>query len=209
VNAILRPAEPARVELSGGQVTLIDTCDLSWVSEYAWRLSNRGYACRTIRLGTGRAAKKSALHLHRVIAGAQPGQLVDHLDGDPLNNQRANLRITDHLGNSRNIRNSKNAKCGSYKGVYFVRKSGKWAAHIGAGERKPNGKARVIHLGCFATPELAARAYDDAAIRYFGEHAATNFLSPADEKWALEQLLAAERDHDPVANLLLERPVAL
>jgi hypothetical protein len=155
---------------SGGTV-LVDDADLGLLLERSWWVDAKGYALAKAR-GAGR---KGSVSLHRLIAGAKPGQIVDHIDGNTLNNSRANLRIASALENARNVRHSKNTRRGGFKGVYFVKKSRKWGASIGAGEKKANGRARMVHLGCFETPELAALAYDEAAREYFGEFAATNF----------------------------------
>jgi hypothetical protein len=186
------PAVAYLVTSKGEQIT-VDADLFPVLSEYAWRLDQKGYPRRTIRLTPGRAGKKSSVFLHRQVAGAKPGEVVDHVNGRPTDCRRSNLRLVTALGNSRNVRSSKNTKAGKPKGVYQT-SSGKYAAAIGAGEKKADGKSRRIYLGSFDTPELAANAYDDAALRYFGEHAATNLLSQADEAWALERMRQADAD---------------
>lgn len=105
-------------------------------------------------------AKKTSLH--RVILNPGSGFVVDHINGDGFDNTRENLRVCTH---AENIRNSK-VKCGRYKGV---RKYGnRWYARI-----KVNYKE--IHIGSFANKEDAAIAYDNAAKKYHGEFARTNF----------------------------------
>jgi len=93
-------------------------------------------------------------------------ELVDHIDGDKLNNQRDNLRVATDSQNVCNKRMQRNNTTG-YRGV---QKSGKkWSAGIDV-----NGIH--THLGVFATPEEAAQAYDVAALHYHGEYARLNIL---------------------------------
>jgi len=91
--------------------------------------------------------------------------MVDHKDGDGLNNQRSNLRRSSALQNSQNQRLSRRNKSG-FKGVFF--KGPKWMASI-----RMNG--RSTHLGMFDSAEAAALAYDAAAAAAFGEFARLNF----------------------------------
>ncbi len=97
------------------------------------------------------------------MLGASPEQLVDHINGDGLDNRRVNIRLCTKADNQRNQRrNSKNTT--GYKGVSFDKARGKYSASIGVhGEQ--------ISLGRFSTAEEASQAYEDAVRRYHGEFA--------------------------------------
>ena len=122
-----------------------------------WRVTTQGYVRRDF-YQDGRSAYEL---LHRVIVGAQADQVVDHINGDTLDNRRENLRVCDNAENTRNRKRHRNNALG-IKGVY--RKHSGYAAQI-----RFNG---VKHcLGIFPCPEDAARAYRDAAIRLHGAFA--------------------------------------
>jgi len=106
----------------------------------------------------------SMVYLHREISGALPGQLVDHINGDTLDNRRQNLRITTQRQNQANQRRVRGAV--PYKGVTFEK--GKYRARI-----RRNGKK--ICLGFHETPEKAAEAYAKSALEVFGEFAFSNY----------------------------------
>jgi len=105
---------------------------------------------------------------------ATGGRALVDISGDTLDNRRCNLRICTNRENARNTRSSKLQKSGGFKGVFWHKKGQKWEAAIGAGELTPNGKRRRIYLGLYWHPVEAARAYDAAALRHFGEFAAIN-----------------------------------
>jgi hypothetical protein len=110
------------------------------------------------------AAHHVAWFLHH---GEWPTSFVDHINHDGHDNRIANLRLATHAENTRNKRNK--AKSG-FKGVYFQSRPGRtkaWRASICI-----DGK--TTGLGCYVTPEEAARAYDAAAIQLHGEFACTN-----------------------------------
>jgi hypothetical protein len=88
---------------------------------------------------------------------------VDHVDGNTLNNTRANLRIATPTQSHWNSRKRSNNTSG-YKGVSWDKRAKVWAATF-----KING--RCIHLGCFDTPGKAHAAYCEAARKYAGEFA--------------------------------------
>src|SRR5690242_17796567 len=103
--------------------------------------------------------------MHRVIMNASADIHVDRINGDGLDNRRENLRLCTRDENMMNRRKNSNNSSG-YKGV--DRNKGKWRAYIQVDKK-------WIHLGYFSTAEQAAHAYDNAAKKYFGEFANTNF----------------------------------
>lgn len=138
----------------------IDTTDAYKVSKYLWSVTTGGYA------KTGHRKAPYNGYMHRLIMEPEPYQQVDHIDNNKLNNLRDNLRIVTNQQNqmARHVAVSRNG----YKGV---QKHGKgYRAHI-----KFNGKQ--IRLGSYPTVEKAARAYNQAALALFGEHAVINKLT--------------------------------
>ena len=102
-----------------GKVTKVDASDYEALSKYRWQVSPSGYVVRT----TNRASGREAYRVHRVVIGANPGEIVDHLNGDKLDNRRGNLRICTSSENSLNRKKAKNY-CytkGRYE-VYWKRK---------------------------------------------------------------------------------------
>jgi len=91
---------------------------------------------------------------------------VDHIDGNGLNNTRANLRICTY---QQNVCNCKSRGGDSkYKGISWDKRSKKWRAKI-----RYNSKDK--HLGVFEDEIEAAREYDREAAKLFGEFAYLNF----------------------------------
>jgi hypothetical protein len=174
-------AEPCRLPLGHGLFALVDADDFATVGVHRWHLKRKKsqpgkyYAQRTVRLGNGRNAPKTAVQLHREIMAAGPGQVIDHRNGNGLDNRRENLRVTDVRGNATNVVHSKNRKRGGFKGVSWNRNAEKWQASICAGEVRANGRRKQLYLGIFEDAADAARAYDAAAREHFGEFAALNF----------------------------------
>lgn len=110
--------------------------------------------------------KRTTEEFHRVILNVQKGFEIDHINGDTLDNRRSNLRICTKSGNMRNRSVSINNIVG-YKGVGFIKKLSKWNARI----RVDN---KLIYLGLFCSKEDAALAYNEAALKYWGEFARLN-----------------------------------
>jgi len=146
------------IQLTQGKVALVDAEDLERVSQYTWCAVWEHYDWRAKANIDGKNVS-----LHRFVMNAQPGQQVDHKNGNGLDCRKSELRFATHAQNNQN---AYRVKPGSYKGVRPV--GNKWGARI-----KVGGKQR--HLGMSDTPEGAARMYDAAAIEHFGEFACLNF----------------------------------
>lgn len=153
--------------------TLVDDDVWEWASKVRWGLiKNKLYIVRgqTIK----RKLQPTKL-LHREIMGLQYGdrRQVDHIDGNPLNNQRSNLRIASRIENTR-YQKKMLTKAGRptssrYKGVSWDAKRHRWQARFGL-------KGKTLHLGRFAIEEDAARAYDKKVTEVYGEFAKTNVM---------------------------------
>ena len=105
--------------------------------------------------------------MHRIILNAPKGTMVDHINGNGLDNRKENLRLCTTRENNANQKKNRNNSSG-YKGVAKASNCSKWRAYI-----RVDGVQR--HLGNHNTPEEAARAYDAAAKKHFGEYAHLNF----------------------------------
>lgn len=150
--------------IAGGLNAKVNRCDLHLVESRKWRAftGNTGI----IYAITGRS-----IRMHRVIVGLQ-FPLIDHADGDGLNNTRMNLRVADSSLNAQNSRKMRGT-FGRFKGVSWHKRMKKWESRIFV-----NG--HLIHLGWYTDDSLGAIAYDEAARKYFGEFARVNFPQPGE-----------------------------
>lgn len=159
------------ITLTKGYMTTVDDIDAD-LTRYKWHahIGNTGrvYARRT-KYANGK--KAGYFWIHRVIAERLFGGLfihgmdIDHIDNNPLNNRRENLRITTQGQNLQNSGTQKRQiQKGILKGARFHKRDHKWSSSI-----KIDGK--LIHLGTFDTMEEAHDAYCEAARKYHGEFA--------------------------------------
>ena len=105
--------------------------------------------------------KYDVIYLHRIILKAEKGDIVDHINGNTLDNRKSNLRICTQLENCRNVKKNKRNTSG-YKGVSFSSNMGKYRAAIKA------TKGKKIVLGYFDDPSEAHKAYCEASKKYHG-----------------------------------------
>lgn len=149
------------IPLTKGYCAMVDDEDFDRISSFRWRanIAKRGivYAVRQ-----GPRPERSIILMHRMIIGASYNEIVDHDDGNGLNNQKYNLRTASH---QQNLGNQSSRRAGLPKGVY--KREGKlkttWKAHCG-------GK----YLGSFANEDDAIAAYNLAALQRWGSFAKTN-----------------------------------
>lgn len=153
------------IALNKGEVAIVDDGDFDWLNQWKWHIHRETrwgrYAVRT----DSRSGK--VVIMHRLIMDAPKGMQVDHINGDGLDNRRENMRLCTNSQNTKNKRLSKSSTSG-YKGVSWFSKLGKYASRI-----RVDGE--LIRLGYFHDPIEAAKVYDEAAKRYFGEFARLNF----------------------------------
>jgi AP2 domain len=155
------------IPLLRGGVATIDKADLDLIAGRQWRSwSPDG---RTFYAVTGGGRER--IYMHRLILGLTTAkQRADHIDRDGLNNRRANLRLSDASRNGANRPGW--GRTSRFKGVSASGRPNKpWMAAIKVNRCR-------INLGRFVDEEEAARAYDAAARKYFGEFAHLNFPSP-------------------------------
>ena len=150
------------IQLTKGAVAVVDDADYEDLMRYRWCLNAQGYAVRGYR----RDGVKHQVRMHRAVVGpACDGFEVDHINGNKLDNRRSNLRIATRSQNAVNIPVAPHSSI--YRGVRMAKGRGMWTARICVNRKQ-------IHLGQYKTEIEAARAYNDAAIQYFGDFARLN-----------------------------------
>lgn len=152
------------VQLTRGKYCVIDAADYDHVMTRGWCAARRKKDDTEYFYAVA-SSKVDKILMHRWLLSAKPDELVDHKNGDTLDNRRLNLRLCTKSQNAQN-RHVVLAQSG-FKGV-IATKSGRWSAHI-----TKNYRSR--HIGTFDTKEEAALAYDAEAVRMFGEFANLNF----------------------------------
>lgn len=157
------------IPLTQDQVAVIDTADAALIQQYTWRAEKRRdtwYATTRIR-STKAKSGWSTTYMHRLLLPPPDRMLVvDHINGDGLDNRRRNLRLVTHAQNHWNSHNSY-AASSKYKGVYWHTLRGQWHAKL-------MHKGKTICAGFHGSEQTAALAYNAAAAHWFGEYACLN-----------------------------------
>ena len=160
----------ARLALSCGQYVIVDDDDLPLLTSHQWFAKpahgGKFYAMR-------RAPGNVSLYMHRVLMNAPAGVEVDHINRDPLDNRRANLRLCTRNQNAWNARARQKGlrpEAIGLRGVMLDPQNGRplWRARVKANGERYYGKRR-------ATALQAAFDYDEIATRVHGEFASLNF----------------------------------
>lgn len=160
-----------QIPLTRGKFTLVDDVDFELLSQWKWfaQQSGKMFVAARGQRQPG-ATHPTMIYMARFILAAPSGLLVDHKDGDPLNNQRSNLRLATHAQNARNRKGNRKNK---FKGVHSV--GTRFEARIRVA-------TKLIYLGSFVSAELAADAYNRAALLHHGEFASLNKLEKGNNK---------------------------
>lgn len=148
------------IPISGTDLlALVDDADFETYSKWKWKISARGYVCRT-KKQANKTPKCTTVYLHKEILGIGTGVIGDHRDRNPLNCQRDNLRVASKSKNAWNAKITKNKRHSRFKGVTFLNNVKLWYV---------KGVS-----GGFLHEEDAAKAYDKMIVGKRGEFAVTN-----------------------------------
>jgi hypothetical protein len=152
------------IPLSKGKHAIIDEEDFELISQYKWSATEPDhrrsiYARTNIKDTTG---KYYTERMHRIILGLEKGdgKIVDHVNGDGLDNRKINLRISSPSDNAANVSINRGNKSG-YKGVSFKKDRGTWSTEI-----RRNGLN--VYRSTSHCLHLAALKYNDNAVRIHG-----------------------------------------
>lgn len=140
------------IPLTKGYEAIVDDIDYERVNKLSWYAAfahkNDAFPRAVSQI------KQKRIYLHRFILNASPDSIVDHVDGNPLNNKKSNLRFCNKSGNALNAGARKRNKTG-YRGIYKtpLSKKNPYIARITI-------EKKLYHIGCFPTLESAIAAYN-------------------------------------------------
>ncbi len=163
-----------KIKLTQNKIALVDNHMFDLISQYKWQAHNkrnRLYAVRNFM----KNKKRTHVLMHRFIMQYSLNrqllskEQIDHISGDTLDNRLCNLRVCTAQQNLQNSKPHKN--CSSkFKGVSWFKRDKKWRCRIHVNDKEK-------HLGLFESEKEAALAYNEAALRYFGNFAKLNDIS--------------------------------
>lgn len=158
-----------------GKSVLIDKEDYEKIKHFKWQIIKIKNIPPYV-FAAGKQGTPSTVRMHRIILGAPRGSIIDHINGNPLDNRKINLRFCTQRQNMQNKKPHDGRKrkfSSNYKGVYKLKN--KWRAYI-------SYNYSTIHLGFFETESEAAKAYDFAASMIFKEFHRPNFKDMPNKK---------------------------
>jgi hypothetical protein len=154
------------IPITKGLFVTINSEDYELVLPYSW------YAKKGKNTYYAANKNKSVIYMHRLILGlTDPNLKGDHIDHNGLNNCRNNLRVATNSQNNFNAVKRRGHASTKYKGIYYDRSREKWACEIKVNKKKK-------YIGRFKSEVKAALAYNEAALKYYGEFAHLNDITP-------------------------------
>ncbi len=157
---IYHDSKTVLVKTIKGEYFWINTIDLHLIQNMTFHTNDKNYLY-------GGSRKLKTKQLHRLIMGEPEGLEIDHIDGNPLNNRRPNLRICTHSQNTQNITKRRNNKSGIL-GVCWCNNKKKWRAYITSNKKS-------IHIGYYERKEEAKDARMEKQIKLHGEYSRKNY----------------------------------
>jgi hypothetical protein len=166
------------IPLTKGRHAIVDESDYDWLSQFKWRAveGKMGSFYAQTRYPIGRTADGKIIYrtreMQRIILDLENNMpsrkmIADHKNHDTQDNCRFNLRWVTNLQNRLNSRDRRNKS--GYRGVFYDKINKCWSVKLVV-----NGvRYRKV---CFKTPEAAALAYNELAIKYHREFAILNVI---------------------------------
>jgi hypothetical protein len=150
-----------KIKLTQGKYTLVDNDDYEYLNQWKWFAVHKGNGRFYVRRSSKRIGGQTQKNIlmHREIMKPPNGMVVDHVNGDGLDNRKRNLRVCTQAENAKNLKIKSTNKSG-VTGVSFDK--GKWRAQIMVNYKK-------IYLGIFGTKSAAHQAYVTAKSKHHGE----------------------------------------
>ena len=153
-----------KIKLTQGRYAIVDDDDYNKLVVNRWyygEYGKTGYAKRA-----SKDRERKCIRMHHEVLPLVAGYMIDHINGDGLDNRKQNLRLVTKSQNMMNSGVRKNSTSG-YKGVCWAKRYNKWVVHIWKDYKQ-------IFIGYFKDPKEAALAYNKAAKIYHGEYAYMN-----------------------------------
>jgi len=156
-----------RIKLTRGQYAIVDPEDFERLNQYKWHCSHRGYAKRAVPHAPAKGRQR-LVGMHQELCPVPEGMVVDHINRNPLDNRKANLRPATRRQNTWNRKLTRKTRKTRYTGIHWDKRSRKWEVLV-----RIDGRNRGF--GAYADEVEAAKAYDRVAKQHRGEFAALNF----------------------------------
>lgn len=182
------PEDVSLIALGYKRYAIVDTEDLRRLSRFRWFASNKSKKSSKPKFYAQRNDVDKTIYMHHEVLSMDGSIQLDHINGNTLDNRKANLRVCTRRQNSQNSR--KRQGCSSrFKGVFWSKNTGKWRARI-------KNSVKRIHLGYFESESQAAKAYDEKAKELFGEFAHLNFPDATQKQVKDEKVLCLQGNSD-------------
>jgi hypothetical protein len=156
----------AVIELTQGKVSIVGVEDFEQLSKHKWYFHKNGYAVRNRKKSDGPGSR--CIRMHREILRAPDDLLVDHINGDKLDNRRSNIRLATKSQNECN-KGPSSLNGSGYRGVSWSKQKRKWHVRVYL-------DAKCQHVGFFSNIEEAALAYNEATKKIHGSFSRENEL---------------------------------
>lgn len=154
---------PKKVPVGKDAFAIVDDEDFELVTKYVWQAMNSGDHDHVYAV--------ARLRMHRLVIDAPPGLMVDHINGDTLDNRKSNLRLATNAQNQQNTRSRKGSS--RYKGVGYSKRKKKWRGGFVF-------EGKYHYCGEFKDEEDCARAVDKKRREVAGHFASKNLWDSED-----------------------------